>query len=100
MRGGRPGGIGTPHGSVSLTKWTRCGTEGFLAPPTFGEGPRKFEPELEARSRTRWVTEQNSDKKQPRRGQAVLMTAEDSTEEETMRAGKASGRNFCLDRNL
>jgi hypothetical protein len=46
------------------------------------------------------VTEQNSDKKQPRRGQAILVTVEGSTEEEAGWAVKANRGIFCLDRNL
>lgn len=100
MKVGRADPIGTSQRTVKLDQWTRCGTEGFLAPKAFGEEPRHLGLEPAARSQTRWVTEQNSETKQPRRGQAVLVTVEGSTEEETMRGAKASGRNFCLDRNL
>ena len=98
-RVGRTASVGTSHGSVSDTQWTRCGTEGFLGPHS-GQGPREIGRESEAWSRTRWVTEQNSKTKQPRRGQPTRVEVRGSTEEEARRAGKASGRNFCLDRNL
>ena len=98
-RVGRPDPIGTSQRTVRLTEWTRCGTEGFLGPHR-GQGPRRFGRKPEARSQARWVTEQNSDTKQPRRRQSTRIAVGGSTEEEATKAGKASAGNFCLDRNL
>jgi hypothetical protein len=46
------------------------------------------------------VTEQNSEKKQPKREQAVLVAEGGSTEEEQVGLGKPMAELFCLDRNL
>src|SRR6185503_2252804 len=56
---------------VNQIAWTRCGTEVFLG-PLGGRGSRGPACERSARSRTRWVPVQNSNKKQPRCGRTVL----------------------------
>jgi len=94
-RVGRPDPIGTSQRTVRLTEWTRCGTEGFLGPHR-GQGPRRFGRKPEARSQARWVTEQNSDTKQPRRRQSTRIAVGGSTEEEATKAGKASAGTFVL----